>query len=175
MPIIQAALALSQFAPQIMRFFGAGDASADVAQKVVDIAQTVTGTRSPEEAIAAMREDKAAAAKFQLATLQSDTDLEKAYLADRSGARERDIEVRKMNGGSNARADVMVGGAVVGLIACLVVLVFWRNEVPGEVVGIVSTVAGIFGACLRDAFQFEFGSSRGSKDKDELIARTLGN
>ena len=38
-------------------------------------------------------------------------------------------------------------------------------------VGIISTVAGIFGACLRDAFQFEFGSSRGSRDKDELLAQ----
>lgn len=42
-------------------------------------------------------------------------------------------------------------------------------SVPGEVVGIVSTIAGIFGACLRDAFQFEFGSSRGSREKDAIL------
>lgn len=40
------------------------------------------------------------------------------------------------------RADVMVLGAVLGLIAC-----------------------------LRDAFQFEFGSSRGSRDKDTVIKK----
>ena len=81
--------------------------------------------------------------------------------------------MRELSGGKNTRADVMVGGAVLGLVSCLLVLVFFRQEVPGEVVGIVSTIAGIFGACLRDAFQFEFGSSRGSKEKDELLARQM--
>jgi len=36
--------------------------------------------------------------------------------------------------------------------------------------GIISTVAGIFGACLKDAYAFEFGSSRGSKEKDMTVA-----
>lgn len=167
------ALGLAQFAPSIMRFFGAGEKPVGVAEKIGAIAKTVTGAKSPEEALVALRQNAELAQTFNLAVLAADTDLEKAYLADRADARSRDIEVRKLTGGSNARADVMVGGAVVGLIACLVVLVFFRGEIPGEVVGIVSTVAGIFGACLRDAFQFEFGSSRGSKDKDNLLARTL--
>jgi hypothetical protein len=45
---------------------------------------------------------------------------------------------------------------------------------PGEAVGIISTVAGIFGACLKDAYAFEFGSSRGSKEKDSTVAAMLG-
>lgn len=69
------------------------------------------------------------------------------------------------------RADVMVLGAVLGLIACLASLVWFRTGLPGEAVGIISTVAGIFGACLRDALQFEFGSSRGSRDKDTVIKK----
>lgn len=174
MPIVQAALALAQFAPQVMRFFGAGDASASVAQKVVDIAQTVTGTKSPEEAIAAMREDKELAGRFQLATLQADTELEKAYLADRADARSHDIEVRKLNGGTNRRADLMVLLDVVGLIACLIVLARFRTEIPSEVVGLLTTIATAFALCLRDAHQFEFGSSRGSKEKDDLLAKQIG-
>ena len=67
------------------------------------------------------------------------------------------------------RADIMVIGAVLGLIACLASLVFFRQGLPGEAVGIIATVAGVFGACLRDAFQFEFGSSRGSREKDNVI------
>lgn len=174
MPIVQAALALAQFAPSIMRFFGAGEPSTAVAQKVVDIAQAVTGSQTPEEALAAMRQNAEIAQQFNLAVLNADTELEKACLADRQDARNRDIEIRKLTGGTNTRADVMVGGAVVGLIACLVVLVFFRGDIPGEVVGIVSTIAGIFGACLRDAFQFEFGSSRGSRMKDEIALRQVG-
>lgn len=56
-----------------------------------------------------------------------------------------------------------------GLVACLLVLTFFRQNIPGEVVGLLSTIAGIFGLCLRDAHQFEFGSSRGSREKDILL------
>ena len=38
------------------------------------------------------------------------------------------------------------------------------------VITLVTTVASIFGLCLRDAHQFEFGSSRGSRDKDVLLS-----
>jgi hypothetical protein len=34
-------------------------------------------------------------------------------------------------------------------------------------------IAGIFGACLKDAYTFEFGSSRGSKEKDDSIATLI--
>lgn len=74
---------------------------------------------------------------------------------------------------NDTRANVLSIGAVLGLITCVVVLTFFRGQIPGEAVGVISTVAGIFGACLRDAFQFEFGSSRGSRDKDALLARQL--
>lgn len=72
---------------------------------------------------------------------------------------------------SNTRGNVLIVGALLGLISCLLVLALYRQQVPGEVVGILSTIAGMFGACLRDAFQFEFGSSRGSRDKDVLLAQ----
>jgi hypothetical protein len=86
-------------------------------------------------------------------------------------ARARDVELRKATGGRNVRADIMVVAAAIGLLACVLVLVAFRQGMPGEAVGIISTVAGIFGACLKDAFSFEFGSSRGSKEKDEALAR----
>lgn len=165
---ISIALGLAQFAPSVMRFFGAGNASVDAAQKVITIAQNVTGSQNPADALQAMRENAAMAQAFNLAVLTSDRELELAYLADRQGARARDVEFIKA-GRTNTRADVMVAGAVVGLISCLVSLIWFRGGLPGEAVGIISTVAGIFGACLRDAFQFEFGSSRGSRDKDSVI------
>lgn len=170
-PLLPIALALAQFAPQLMRFLGAGEASAQAAEKVVKIAQVVTAEDTPDRALARIRADPEFAHKFQMAVLAADTDLEKAFLADRADARSRDVEIRKFTGGTNARADVMVGGAVLGLLGCLAILAFFKDQVPGEVVGIVSTIAGIFGACLRDAFQFEFGSSRGSKEKDRALIR----
>ncbi len=167
--MIAEAIALAQFAPSILRFFGVGEKPVAVAEQVVNIAQTITGAKSPQEALDALRQDPQLAQQFNLAVLAANTELEKAALADRADARARDVEIRKLTGGDNRRQDVMIAMAAIGLIACLVVLVFFRKEIPGEAVGIISTIAGIFGACLKDAFAFEFGSSRGSKEKDTLL------
>lgn len=169
-PAISLALALAQYAPSIMRFLGAGESSTQVAEQVAGIATQVTGATTPEEALERLRASTEAQERYRMAVLAADERLEAAYLADRASARARDVEVRRVSGGRNVRADVMIVGVVVGLLACLATLVLWREAIPGEVVGIVSTIAGIFGACLRDAFQFEFGSSRGSKEKDGVIA-----
>lgn len=73
----------------------------------------------------------------------------------------------------NLRLNIMVACAAAGLVLCMLILTSYRGNLPGEVVGIISTVSGIFGACLKDAYSFEFGSSRGSKDKDEKISATI--
>ena len=162
------ALGLAQLAPSLMRFFGVGDKPVAVAEKVIDLAKTVTGQPTGEAALATLQADTSKAHDFRMATLQSDTDLGRAYLGDRSDARARDVALAQ-TGYHNKRADWMVLFDVVGLVACLVVLSVFRKDVPGEVVGLLSTIAGIFGLCLRDAHQFEFGSSRGSREKDALL------
>lgn len=73
----------------------------------------------------------------------------------------------------NKRLNLMVIGAALGLVFCLMVLTTYKGDLPGEVVGIISTVSDIFGACLKDAYSFEFGSSRGSKDKDDKISNAI--
>lgn len=67
------------------------------------------------------------------------------------------------------RADVMVVLDVVGLLACLTALIVFREKMPGEAVGLISTIASFFGLSLRDAHQFEFGSSRINQTKDATI------
>ena len=169
MGAVEIALALAQFAPSLLRYFGVGEKSAAVAEKAIAIATQVTGAPTGPEAVEALRQNAQLAQAFNLAVLKQDGDLEQAYLADRRDARARDVALHAA-GYRNKRADLMVLFDVVGLIACLVVLSVFRKEVPGEVVGLLSTIAGIFGLCLRDAHQFEFGSSRGSREKDGLLA-----
>lgn len=166
---ISIALALSEFAPSILRYFGVGEKPIAVAQKVIDIAQDVTGKSDSQEAIQLLKTDPKLAIEFRSAVIAADTELERMTLADRQDARAHDVEVRKLNNGQNRRQDVMIVGVVVGLISCLAVLVIFRERMPGEVVGILSMIAGIFGACMKDAYSFEFGSSRGSKEKDAII------
>lgn len=92
-------------------------------------------------------------------------------LADVSNARQRDIQLVQTLGQRNVRADIMIVCDWLGLVACLVVLAFFRKDIPGEVVALLSTIASIFGLCLRDAHQFEFGSSKSSREKDKALMK----
>jgi len=150
LPLIPIVAELAQFAPSILRFMGAGESSEAVAAKVASVAQVVSGTKTPEEALEAIKQDAAQQAQFRQRCMEVDATLEQAYLADRQSARDRDVEFVKA-GRHNTRADVMVLLAVLGLVACLLVLVFFRQQIPGEVVGLLSSIASIFGLCMRDA------------------------
>lgn len=168
---ISAVLALAQFAPSLMRFFGAGDKPVTVAEKAIEIAQAVTGAKTPEEAAAAMRANAELAQQFNLAVLAADTKLEELCLADKANARARDIEVRKLNAGDNRRADIMLIAAFVAVVAIAALLALGKVDGASAVGGFLLTIGGMFARNIGTAFDFEFGSSRGSKEKDELLAR----
>ena len=168
-PLIPIALSLAaEFAPSMIRLF-AGDRAADVAGQVIDTARRVTGTSSESEAAEALRANPELLWRFRQDMAAIELETERAYLADRQDARRRDVALAQA-GRRNWRADIMVLSAAGGLIACILAIMNFRNQMPPEAVGLISTVAGIFGASLKDAFSFEFGSSRSSKDKDQILA-----
>lgn len=168
-PITIAIALASQFAPGIVKAITGSSKAAEVAGKVVNIAQTITGTNTPEAAGEVLKTDPAKLLEFQKSMADIELEEEKQRYADIADARNRDIEIRKVSGGQNHRADYMVLMDVVGLIACLIVLCLYRKEIPAEAVGLISTIAAAFSLCLRDAHQFEFGSSRSSQAKDNTI------
>lgn len=170
-PLIAAALGLAEFVPSIARWLG-GEKAHDIAAKVVDVAKTVTHTKDPIAAINALNNNPDYIRDFQKAVLAIEAELELAYLRDRQDARIRDMAFIK-TGNKNFRADIMVVSAALGLTGCLCSLGYYSHNLPGEAVGIISTVAGIFGACLKDAYAFEFGSSRSSRDKDASVAAMI--
>lgn len=161
---ISTAFALAQFAPQIIKWITGSDKAAEAAGTVVDIATAVTGKATGSEALSAITADPAMVLEFRRAIMANEADLDKAYLADRADARRRDTALAQA-GRRNVRADVMVAVDAIGLIVCLLVLALYADQLRGEAIALISTVASIFGLCLRDAHQFEFGSSRGSADK----------
>lgn len=166
------ASAVGKTAPLLGTVLG-GPAGAAVGSLVA----AALGTAStPDDVRAALAADPAAAVKLRELEMAHEVrlqelalDMTKAELADIQSARARDIALAQA-GRSNRRADVMVAGATLGLLACLLSLVLYRDKIPPEAVGIISTVASIFGLCLRDAFTFEFGSSRSSQAKDATIS-----
>ena len=170
-PILQAAISLAQFAPSIARMLS-GSKTDTISQKILDIAKTVSGMSNELDAIEKIKNDKKIALEFQKAIMAAERDIELAIIKDKESARSRDIAIIN-SGRRNKRADIMVISAACGLVICLVSIVFYQDRLPGEAVGIISTIAGIFGSCLKDAYNFEFGSSRGSKEKDQTVASIL--
>ena len=81
---ITIALGLSQFAPVIAKWITGSDKAADIAGKVVDIAKTVTGKAEPDQALAAIQTDPAAALQFKTAVLAQQTELERLAVANAS-------------------------------------------------------------------------------------------
>lgn len=167
-PLFTLAHALTEFAPLIARLIGS-EKGEKMAHKVVDVAHFVTGEKDPVKVLQSLKADPKLMAQFQQAILQIELELEMAEYKDRESARLRDVALAQA-GRSNLRADIMVISAALGLISCLITITLYRMSLPGEAVGIISTVAGIFGSCLKDAYAFEFGSSRGSKLKDSKLS-----
>lgn len=170
-PFLATALSLAEFAPNLIRWL-VGNKAGRVSEEVIDLAKKITGASTASDSIAMLKANPQLASDFHREVIRRETEWEIALLEDRQQARERDLQILK-TGQSNRRADLMVLAAAVGLLMCLLSLAFYSEVLPGEAVGIISTVAGIFGGCLKDAFAFEFGSSRGSKAKDSTVASIL--
>lgn len=172
LPIIPIAMALAQIAPSLMKFFGAGDASVLVAEKAVGIAQTITGTATPEEALAVLQADQAKQHEYRMAVMQNEADLERAYLADVQSARARDTSLREA-GYRNIRASVMLASAGILVLVILAVAV-WVSPLEEYVKGILTLILGRCLGYVDAGFNFEFGTTRSSGKKDETISTLSG-
>ena len=91
---------------------------------------------------------------------------------DKGNARERDIEFIK-RGMVNNRANFMFFLAVV--MVGLLVWIVWKDQNINEYVkGTFTLVLGRFLGYLDNIYSFEFGTTRGSKEKDETIKQLTG-
>ena len=162
------AFGLAQYAPSIIKWLSGSEKAEEAAQKVIDVARVVTGKDDASEAVEAIRADPAVLMQFRQAMANIEADMDRAYLADRQNARGRDVAFVQA-GRWNIRADLLALLSVTGLIVC-VWFVARDSSLPERAVNAIMFVAGTLAACVRDVFAFEFGSSRGSRDKDALIA-----
>lgn len=158
--LIPIAIQLAQFAPALMRYFGAGQESAAVAEQVVEVAKNVSGASTPEAALEAIKASGIRQMEFQKLVMENDAHLNELYLADTQDARKRDVEIRKL-GMHNVRADALTLGAF--LVIALICYKVWNTpDVPEWVKAVVMLVLGRFLGYMDQIFQFEFGATRNS-------------
>lgn len=168
---ITVAMGLAQFVPGIIKWITGSDKAEQAAGKVVEIAQVVTGKSTGAEALAAIRGDPALVLQFRQSVMANEADLDKAFLADRQNARQRDVAYVQA-GRYNWRADILAVLAVGGLVTC-VYFVARDSGLPERAVNAIMFVAGVLASAVRDVYGFEFGSSRSSHAKDVTISDML--
>lgn len=111
---------------------------------------------------------------LELGIEKAKQDLEafKEEVKDRDSARIRDAQFLR-SGVHNWRADAMVLVAAIA-VAAMVYLVWSSPSLDEYVKGIVTLVLGRFLGYLDNIYSFEFGTTRGSQNKDETIKKLSG-
>lgn len=167
MPPIAIALQLAQFVPGLVRLFkGEGRASA-IADTVVNIAKTVTGTPSGEAALEVIKADPDKLMQFQLAVAEQEQELEAMYLQDVQHARTRDVQMVQA-GHVNHRANAMAAAAALLVLFCLAIVV-WSTGMDDFAKATITLICGRALGWVEQIFSFEFGTTRANKTKDDTI------
>lgn len=164
---ITIAMALAQFAPDIVKLFTGSDKAAEIASKVVGVAQAVTGAPTGEAALAAIQADPAKMLDFQLAMADKQQALEQIYLVDVQDARARDVKLAQA-GQVNYRANALAAGAGALVVFCLFIVV-WASEMDDFAKATITLILGRSLGWIEQIFSFEFGTTRANKTKDDTI------
>ena len=164
---ISIAMGFSQFVPSIVKWLSNSDSAETTANKVIEIAKSVTKETNSEDALIALELDKDLVSKLRIELLNLEKELDALYLNDKANARSRDMAYVN-RGMHNYRADILAFLAVGGLVLC-VWFIARDTEMPERAVNAIMFVSGALISAVRDVYSFEFGSSRGSKEKDEML------
>lgn len=171
----------SQFAPAIIKYFTNSDTAGAVAGQVIDIAKTVTGKGTPDEATAALQADPALAMQFKTAVMAHDLELAKlglqetqVFVADTADARAKHAGDRgvfwlgiavlatfavTMSGCLYGAYQILTGGITIKDVAAV-----------AAVSGFVGSIVGYIAANAQQVIGYFFGSSKGSTDKGNAMA-----
>lgn len=167
---ISIAMALAQFAPGIIKLLTGSDKAADVADKVIGVAQAVTGTSTGSAALAAVTADPQKVLEFQQAMGAQQLELERMFLADVQDA-------RKLQAAALAQEDLFSKRFVYYLAAAwslfamlyFAAVTFWPPVAAGQ--RIADTILGVLiSTVLGTILAYFYGSTKGSAEKTRLLA-----
>jgi hypothetical protein len=170
--------------PSLVKYLLPDSPAAAIATGAVGGAlQAITGTRDPAQAATVLAAEPGKRAELiqALARIEAEREAEqrraaletlRVEMAGVADARARDVAIQA-GGSRNVRADVMVVLVIVAITAGMAFL-YYADIRPGSAIeGAILGLIGGMAKCFFDAFQFEFGSSRGSADKSVTLAREL--
>lgn len=169
-------LGVANLVPGIAKFLHAGSTTQKIADEAGAIASTIAGVADPGEALARIQTSGAGSElqqKFQLEVMSKMASWDQMFLQDVQSARSRDVELAKV-GYRNYRAHAMFALAV--LVILWLVWIIWKSPDINEYVkGIFTLVLGRFLGYLDNIYNFEFGTTRQSHEKDQTIKQLTRN
>lgn len=130
---------------------GLGDGASEDA-----VAAAVTGA-SPDQLLAIKQADQA----FKVKMRELDVDLERISMQDRDSARRREADTKDWAPKVLAAIIVLTWASVQWFIL--------RNSVPEDMRELIMRVLGTLDAALMLVLAYYFGSSAGSKAKDDIV------
>lgn len=173
--LIPTAISLADaFFPMLATKLG-GERAGEVADQVVDVATRVAGLpkdASAKEIIASLGENPEAMEQVRYEFAMLDQQEHERILEDRASARKYQIAV---GADGRRRGNIMLICVAGGLASCIIAAIRIarvgnEGEYTTAMIALITTVAGALLKMLSDAFAFEFGSSRGSKEKDDQLS-----
>lgn len=150
-----------------------GDKGAEVAQKVSDIAQTVTGAKTPDEALQKIQLDSVMRENLKQRLIDQSHEIEKAEFADIANARHMQ-EVALAQADVFAKRFVYYFAAFWSLFAVIYIMSITFGKVPEANQRFADTILGfLLGTIVATIINFFYGTSRSSQGKDSTLQHAL--
>lgn len=161
LPLVIQAVAASGAIPEVLGAL-AGSKAKDAADRVVEVAKAISGKKDPHAAVTAVMQNPELQAKLEEALIAERIRYAELAAADRANARSREIQT----GDKTARnlAYLILGAFVAMVLATL----FGYSKVDSALAG---ALIGYLSAKAEQVVAFYYGSSAGSKAKDELLRK----
>lgn len=123
----------------------------------------------PKDIAVKMAADPESAIKLRTLELNHKVDFEKLYLADVQSARQREVEITRATGRINWPMYILAGVIVIGFFTLVFVLM--KYAVPEGSREVAFMLFGALAASFGSVVQYFFGSSKGSADKNAILAK----
>lgn len=185
-PLIPIAISLAaKYVPELIDLF-AGKNAAGVAGKVIEIAQAVTGSGTPDEAVKALQANPDLVLKFKTAALDQQVELArisleetKATFADADSARKREAEIVTSDKApmlNKVVTPLLALGTVSLTFAVFGLMIFMADgDLKPAQERIIIFIAGAMVPLCSQVYSYYFGSSRGDAAKDQHLREMMKN
>ncbi|SFC04736.1 hypothetical protein [Pseudoalteromonas denitrificans] len=168
---ISIALALAKltgFDKQVGRWLG-GDNGEEVASSVVDMAQIITGAKSPEYALQEIQKSEQFQKQLTQALITSEKELNKLAFENTQDARAMQIQALAQNDKFSKRF-IYYFAAFWSIFSVVYIVCITFVSIPQDSVRFADTILGfILGTVIATIINFFFGSSSGNEKRTESL------